>query len=105
MKSRLLPERMCKIFKKRIILFSDPLFTPGRGLHFPEQAGFFVEKKATEMKNVETDFRAFARFLETAPVLPDFPATCKLLHIRPGVLDDYLLRELGVCGEALMMRF
>ena len=96
---------MCKIFKKRIILFSDPLFTPGRGLHFPEQAGFFVEKKATEMKNVETDFRAFARFLETAPVLPDFPATCKLLHIRPGVLDDYLLRELGVCGEALMMRF
>ena len=44
---------MDKIFKKRIILFSDPLFTPGRGLHFPESAGFFVEKKATEMKNVK----------------------------------------------------
>ena len=56
------------------------------------------------MKSVESDFRAFARFLETAPVLPDFPAACRQLHIRPGVLDDYLLRELGLCGEALMMQ-
>lgn len=95
---------MYKIIKKHKNLFSDPLLTPARMLHFPGQAGIFVEKTATEMKNAETDFRTFARFLETAPVLPDYPAVCRLLHIRPGVLDDFLLRELGVCGEALLMQ-
>ncbi len=56
------------------------------------------------MKTVETDFRTLARFLEDAPVRPDFPAVCRLLRLRPGALDDYLVRELGLCGEELMMR-
>ena len=54
------------------------------------------------MKTVETDFRTFALFLERTPSLPDFPAVCRLLHIRPGRLDDYLIRELGLCGERLI---
>ena len=56
------------------------------------------------MKTAETDFRTLARFLEDSPVRPDFPAVCRLLHLRPGRLDDYLVRELGLCGEELMMR-
>lgn len=56
------------------------------------------------MKTVETDFRTLVRFLEKSSVRPDFPAVCRLLHIRPGRLDDYLVRELGLCGEALMMQ-
>lgn len=56
------------------------------------------------MKTAETDFLTLARFLETSPVRPDFPAVCRLLRLRPGPLDDYLVRELGLCGEELMMR-
>ena len=56
------------------------------------------------MKTVETDFRTLARFLENTPVRPDFPAVCRLLRLRPGALDDYLVRELGLCGEELLMR-
>ncbi len=56
------------------------------------------------MRTVETDFRTLARFLEDTPVRPDFPAVCRLLRLRPGALDDYLVRELGLCGEELLMR-
>ncbi|NLZ20272.1 MAG: hypothetical protein GXY24_08475 [Bacteroidales bacterium] len=56
------------------------------------------------MNNVESDFRAFVHYLETTPVRPDYPAVCRQLRIRPGVLDDYLIRELGLCGEELMMQ-
>ena len=56
------------------------------------------------MKTVETDFRTLARFLENSSVRPDFPAVCRLLRLRPGPLDDYIVRELGLCGEELMMR-
>ena len=56
------------------------------------------------MKTVETDFRTLARFLENSSVRPDFPAVCRLLSLCPGRLDDYLVRELGLCGEELMMR-
>ena len=56
------------------------------------------------MKTIEHDFRTLARFLENNPVHPDFPAVCRLLHLRPGALDDRLVRELGLCGEELLMR-
>lgn len=56
------------------------------------------------MKTVETDFRTLARFLENSSVRPDFPAVCRQLRLCPGRLDDYLVRELGLCGEELMMR-
>ena len=56
------------------------------------------------MKNAETDFRTFVRFLENTSVRPDYPTVCRLLHIRPGILDDFLLRELGLCGEELMLQ-
>lgn len=56
------------------------------------------------MKTIEDDFRTLARFLENNPVHPDFPAVCRLLHLRPGALDDRLVRELGLCGEELLMR-
>lgn len=56
------------------------------------------------MKTAETDFLTLARFLETSPVRPDFPAVCRQLRLRPGPLDDYLVRELGLCGEELLMR-
>ena len=42
--------------------------------------------------------------LEDTPVHPDFPAVCRLLHICPGALDDYLVRELGLCGEELLLQ-
>ena len=56
------------------------------------------------MKTAETDFLTLARFLENTPVRPDFPAFCRLLRLRSGPLDDYLVRELGLCGEELLMR-
>ncbi len=54
------------------------------------------------MKTVENDLRAFAQYLENTPSRPDFPAVCRQLHIRPGRLDDWLVRELGTCGERLI---
>lgn len=73
-------------------------------LRFSVQTVIFAEKQPTDMNTVETDFRTLVRFLENCPARPDFPAVCRLLHICPGRLDDYLVRELGLCGEALMMQ-
>ena len=83
-------------------MFLDPLLTPGIVLDFPALALIFAEKPK-EMKTIEDDFCTFVRFLENTPVRPDYPAVCRLLHINPGVLDDYLIRELGMCGDELMM--
>ena len=73
-------------------------------LHFSGYADNFAQKTTRKMNNAETDFRILARFLENTPARPDFPAVCRLLRIRPGALDDYLVRELGLCGEELMMQ-
>ena len=73
-------------------------------LHFCERSRIFAEKTEIAMKTIETDFRTFVRFLEDTPVRPDFPAVCRQLHICPGALDDYLVRELGLCGEELLLQ-
>lgn len=55
------------------------------------------------MKTIETQFQAFVQYLETTPASLDFPAVCRRLRILPGELDEYLVRELGVCGDELIL--
>ena len=49
----------------------------------------------------------FWQLLEERPghggVPDDFPAICRRLHVVPGVLDEILLRETGLCGEEIIL--
>ena len=45
----------------------------------------------------------FVCLTETDPDLPDFPTACRRLHVTPGVLNEMLLREVGVDGERFIL--
>ncbi|MBQ9449696.1 MAG: hypothetical protein IJU34_00040 [Bacteroidales bacterium] len=47
----------------------------------------------------------FLRLLESGSAPADFPACCRRLHILPGVLDEWLFRELGISGEEILLRW
>lgn len=56
------------------------------------------------MKRKESATNRLFRLLETNRTLSDFPAACRRLHLLPGVLNEALLREYGICGEELILR-
>ena len=57
------------------------------------------------MRPKSNDLDRFLRLAETDPHLPDFPAACRRLHVLPGVLDEWLFRELGISGEEILLRW
>ena len=56
------------------------------------------------MKRKESATSRLFRLLETDRTLSDFPTACRRLHLLPGVLNEALLREYGICGEELILR-
>ena len=74
-------------------------------MRFPEYSGNFVSEKPNEtMTRQDTRYRDFSRFVEEERTPYDFPACCRSLHVLPGELNELLLRELGACGEDLLLR-
>lgn len=46
----------------------------------------------------------FCSLLQTG-LYPSFPSICSRLHVCPDDLDEYLVRELGFCGDELVDAF
>jgi hypothetical protein len=59
------------------------------------------------MRTEEKILKEFWRLLEERPrrgeAPADFPAYCRRLHVVPGVLDEILIRETGLCGEEIIL--
>ena len=59
------------------------------------------------MKTEEQMLQAFWRQLEERPhggeAPADFPAICRRLRVVPGVLNEILIRETGLCGEEIIL--
>lgn len=59
------------------------------------------------MRTEEKILKEFWRLLEERPrrgdAPVDFPACCRSLHVVPGVLDEILIRETGLCGEEIIL--
>lgn len=56
------------------------------------------------MKEKESATARLFRLLETERTLSDFPAACRRLRVLPGVLNEFLLLEVGISGEELILR-
>lgn len=54
------------------------------------------------MKRIHLACADFWRLVESPAPPADFPAACRRLHILPGVLNEYLQREIGANGEELL---
>ena len=70
---------------------------------FMEQVAIFVQKNKTTMKHSDSFLPAFSRLLEQCSPLPDFPDCCRRLGIPPGILNEILLDEFGLCGEEFVL--
>jgi len=57
------------------------------------------------MNKTETAYRELFRLLESDRIPADFPDACRLLRVLPGALNELILRELGLSGEELLMRW
>ena len=59
------------------------------------------------MKTEERMLQEFWRQLEERPHRGegpvDYPAICHRLHVVPGVLNEILIRETGLCGEEIIL--
>ena len=59
------------------------------------------------MRTEEKILKEFWRLIEERPRRGDdpvdFPACCRRLHVVPGVLDEILIRETGLCGEEIIL--
>ena len=56
------------------------------------------------MKEKESATARLFRLLETERTLSDFPAACRRLRTLPGELNEFLLLEVGISGEELILR-
>lgn len=93
------------MIKKYIFFTSDPLRTPGFLLFFSQRCFIFAEKQTrTAMKEKESATARLFRLLETERTLSDFPAACRRLRTLPGELNEFLLLEVGISGEELILR-
>ena len=59
------------------------------------------------MKTEDQLLQAFWQLLEERPhcgdTPADFPAICRRLRVVPGVLNEILIRETGLCGEEIIL--
>ena len=59
------------------------------------------------MKTEEQMIQDFWQLLEELPHRgadpADYPAFCRRLRVVPGVLNEILIRETGLCGEEIIL--
>jgi len=97
-------KKQTNIQKNVIFLTPNPLLTPVVRCVFKNNHPFLrSHQQRNDMKKPHPLYAAFARLSEDG-VRGDFPAFCRRRRVLPGVLNEYLLRELGESGEALMTR-
>lgn len=56
------------------------------------------------MNKISHACAGFWRLVKSPAPPADFPAACRRLHILPGVLNEYLQREIGANGEELLVQ-
>ena len=88
---------MNKNEKKQVFLRLYPRHTPWDVLRFPERSCIFVPKNDTRYENGRKDPEGILAAARGAA------ACCRRLHVVPGVLDEILIRETGLCGEEIIL--